>query len=207
MERVRPGSRNRSPTAGRHGPRRGCSRIRTPPSRKTGQPMAAIAEVPGDGRRCAVAAVPVVPSGAAKKGQRQEEGHWWVAAPQIAGVPAPRILPRSGPAIGIDRVPRREQVAHLEVDVRTGGVAGAAAQRDQLAARDVLALIDEELIVVEIGRAVGGMIDDYTPSSAIAPLAVDHGAVIGGHHWGVRGYGVVRTPMAVVRVGCGPVEA
>src|SRR5207302_10987941 len=72
---------------------------------------------------------------------------------------------------------------------------------------DVLPRVDEELVVVDIRRPVVGMVDDDAPASAVAPFAVDHRAVVGGDDGCIRGYGEIRTPMAVVRVTGRAIEA
>src|SRR5947207_1470456 len=85
--------------------------------------------------------------------------------------------------------------------------AAAPGPWSQLASRHVLSRIHEELIVVEVGGAVVGVIDDDAPTAAVAPLAVDDGALIGRQHRRVRRYGEIRTPMAVIGVAPGAVEA
>src|SRR5205085_6968862 len=111
------------------------------------------------------------------------------------------------PTIGVDRMPRRLQVADLEMYVGPGRVSGATAERDQLAARNVLARVDEKPVVVEVGSAIRSVVDDNSPAAVVAPLAVDHGPVVGGHHRRIRGYGVIRTAVAVVRIPGRAVEA
>ena len=91
--------------------------------------------------------------------------------------------------------------------MRAGGISGTAAECDQLTPRHVLARIRKELIVMEVGGAVVCVIDHHTPTAAIAPLAVDDGAVIGRQHRGIGGYREIRTAMAIVRVAPGAVEA
>src|SRR5437016_11568103 len=132
--------------------------------------MPAVAEAPAHRWRWAVGAVPVVPMRSTGKREREQEGRRRVARPEVAQVPTPGILARPGPTIGIDRMPGREQIAHLEMHVRAGRVSGATAERDQLAAGHVLPGIDEELIVVEVGGAVIRVIDHHPPTAAVAPL-------------------------------------
>ena len=192
---------------GRQRPAGRRTRVLVPAGGKSSQAVSSVPEAPAHRRRWPIHAVPGVPVRPTRKSERQQEGHRRVARPQIAQVPTPGILARPGPAVGIDRVPRREQVAHLEVKMRARGISRATAERDQLASRHVLSRIHEELIVVEVGGAVVGVIDDDAPTAAVAPLAVDDGALIGRQHRRVRRYGEIRTPMAVIGVAPGAVEA
>src|ERR1700694_2928495 len=112
-----------------------------------------------------------------------------------------------GPAVRVDRGPRRQQVADLEMDVRPGRIPGAAAEGDQLSSGHMLPRIDEELIVMEVGGAIVRVVDHDAEAAAVTPLAIDDGPVIGRHHRRIGGDGVVGAPMAVVGVAGGAVEA
>ena len=206
MERVRSGAGDCRRAAGGLGARRPRPRIGIPLRGKAGQAVAAVPQAPADRRRRAVGAIPVVPAGSAGEGERQHKRNRPVARPQVADVPTPWIRTPPGPAVWVDRVPGSEQVAHLEVDVRPGRVAGAAAERNQLTPRHMLTGVDEELIVVKVGGAVEGVIDHHAPAAAIAPFAVDHRSLIGRDHRRIRGHRIVDPAVTVVRVAGGPVE-
>src|SRR5438067_5426924 len=200
------GAGHRSAPAGRQrtpGPHAGTL---VPSRGETSQAVAAVAEMPGHWWGWATHAIPGVPARSTRKGEREQEGHRRVAGPEISQIPAPGILAGPGPAVGIDRMPGSEQIAHFEMEMRAGRVSGAAAERDQLTAGHALPGINKELVVVEVGGAVVRVVDDHAPATAVAPLAVDDGALIGRQHRGVVRYGEIRTTMAIVRIAPGAVE-
>ena len=204
---MRSGPGHRRRPADRLGARRRDPWVGIPLGRKSGEAVSVVTQMPADRWRRTVAAIPVIPVRPTRKGERQEEGHGRTVHPQVAHVPAPRVWSRPGPAVRVDGVPRRQQVADLEMDMRPGRVPGAAAERDQLAAGHVLSRVDEELIVVEVGGAIIGVVDHHAEAAAVAPLAIDDGPVVGGHDRRVGGHGVVGAPVAVVGVAGSAVKA
>src|SRR6267143_4580688 len=71
----------------------------------------------------------------------------------------------------------------------------------------MLARVHEQLVIVKVGGAVVCMVDYHAPAATVTPLAVDDRALVGGDHRGVRGYGIIRTPVTVVGVAGGAIEA
>ena len=100
-----------------------------------------------------------------------------------------------------------QQVAHLEVQVRTGGVAGAAAQADDLPALNPLALRHQQRGEVEIEGAAAIMQDADAVTAGVVPTRVDDSSVVRGHRRRVGRDGKVESAMSVVVHIGGPVVA
>src|SRR5207248_1286381 len=103
----------------------------------------------------------------------------------------------------LERIDQLTVLAHFEVQVRSGAVAGRAHEPDLVAALDVVALRYVETRQVAVPRLITRWVadDDQSAVALVVPVGLEYLAFIGGIDWRASGAGDVEARVAARRVG------